>query len=430
MQYSTPKQKIFSSNLEILRGAAALMVVIHHAISLDNYIDPHYNPTIMKSFEPPGHFAVLIFFVLSGYVIGLSNPEALSRDRIVPYLKRRFIRLYPIYFVALTFALITATRHYSVGSMLVNYGIMQNTFGNIVFENVPIWTLNYEVIYYLLFIPFSYLKVRPINVVFVSLMVAIINYIIYPRFNAPIITSYGYGFAFWATGWCLAYYFKAKEVTFDYAKLLSGLFLILGQRVLSFPLYLMDKFIFSKLHTNLSFPERVPIFAKEITVGDLSHIGYCILLVVLFADIKFKYKKAFITILHLMPLALIAQMAIHYKDTIRDGPKLFAILCYIVSMALYYLPSALMERGSKDLLVKLYKFGAISYGIYIIHFPIVMLFREVPYFSGSSVTYAIRFMIYPVLAIMAGYWLDRRFQPVIGGYLKKWMLPATVKKGN
>lgn len=197
-------------NLEALRGAAALFVVIHHVIFHKQYLDPRYFPKWILSVEPPGHFCVLIFFVLSGYVIGVSNPFRLTGETIIPYLKKRFIRIYPIYFVSLTFALLL-DQPYPIATVLGNYALLQGALGDIVWANNPIWSLSQEAFFYLLFIPLSYFNVRPLYAAIAAVLVGLLNYFSYPAFDAPVISAYCYGFAFWATGWALAKYAKNTD---------------------------------------------------------------------------------------------------------------------------------------------------------------------------------------------------------------------------
>jgi peptidoglycan/LPS O-acetylase OafA/YrhL len=83
----------YSLRLEALRGLAALLVVGHHA-----YLAPVY-PWARIFFNGSG--AVSLFFVLSGYVLGLSlwrGTGPISRQYTF-FMCRRVFRIYPAYFV-------------------------------------------------------------------------------------------------------------------------------------------------------------------------------------------------------------------------------------------------------------------------------------------------------------------------------------------
>ena len=59
----------------------------------------------------------------------------------------------------------------------------------------------------------------------------------------------------------------------------------------------------------------------------------------------------------------------------------------------------------------LLKLGAVSYAIYVIHFPIGMLLARITSFSGSALTFAVRLIIDLVLVLIAGYLLELKVQP-------------------
>lgn len=95
----------YSVKLEALRGLAALMVVGHHVFPTAAY------PLMHVLFN--GRAAVSLFFVLSGYVLGLS----LRRGRgtllwqYASFFIRRVLRIYPAYFVT-TLAFIAYWKFY------------------------------------------------------------------------------------------------------------------------------------------------------------------------------------------------------------------------------------------------------------------------------------------------------------------------------
>lgn len=78
--------------LDGLRGLAALVVVLHHLQVHDD-----------------GHFAVMVFFVISGYCI-TASAESCRRKGLgfTEFMRRRIVRIYPPYWFAIAF--FTATR--------------------------------------------------------------------------------------------------------------------------------------------------------------------------------------------------------------------------------------------------------------------------------------------------------------------------------
>src|ERR1700748_2059632 len=118
-----PADKRFSENLEALRGYAALFVVFCHLQILVGVFSPYYDPKLLNVLVPDGHLWVLVFFVLSGYVIAANNRLNLSRETVGLYLKKRFIRIYPIYFIALILTLLISIgiSQYNWPEILLNF---------------------------------------------------------------------------------------------------------------------------------------------------------------------------------------------------------------------------------------------------------------------------------------------------------------------
>jgi peptidoglycan/LPS O-acetylase OafA/YrhL len=94
--------------LDFLRATAALLVVFAHSRALYFlYIDvPDQKGVFLKLFyfiTDLGHQAVVIFFVLSGFLIGGSLTDSMQRGRfdLVRYLIARFVRIFIVYLPAL-----------------------------------------------------------------------------------------------------------------------------------------------------------------------------------------------------------------------------------------------------------------------------------------------------------------------------------------
>src|SRR5690606_32102718 len=95
--------------LDSLRGLAALIVCFHHFFvfnhgALQNIFSQKTYSTF--SFISDLNLeAVLFFFVLSGFCIGLSTKgkNEFSRETLNNYLYRRFKRILPVFWIALAF---------------------------------------------------------------------------------------------------------------------------------------------------------------------------------------------------------------------------------------------------------------------------------------------------------------------------------------
>lgn len=84
--------------VQILRGLAAITVVIYHAgINHIRYLNA---TPLFNDFDRYGWLGVEFFFVLSGFIITYSHFKDLQeRKNINLFLRKRFVRIYPIYWV-------------------------------------------------------------------------------------------------------------------------------------------------------------------------------------------------------------------------------------------------------------------------------------------------------------------------------------------
>lgn len=175
-----------------------------HAVGFPHFLDPHYTPRNVVAFQPPAHLCVLIFFVLSGYVIGLSTRSSLRWTTAVEYLRKRLLRIYPIYFLSLLLVLLVANHAYPWTTVAGNFAFVQVVGTDVISENAVSWSLQYEILFYLLFIPISIFQVNALLCVGVCLAVGLANTYFFPT-NA-LLSSYAFGYAFWCCGLAIANY--------------------------------------------------------------------------------------------------------------------------------------------------------------------------------------------------------------------------------
>ena len=137
--------------LDLVRFGAAAVVVLSHLWTL--VLPGHPLPW-------PGHAAVVIFFVLSGYVISHAARPALG---LRGYLHHRIARIYPVVLGAAVLSIVLAvagvpalqyagTRGSDALDVALNVSFLAQTWTNVALPyNGPFWSLNYEVWYYILF---------------------------------------------------------------------------------------------------------------------------------------------------------------------------------------------------------------------------------------------------------------------------------------
>ncbi|WP_305405900.1 acyltransferase family protein [Photobacterium leiognathi] len=144
------------NNFDILRILLAVLVFYFH-MGIETQ-----NEYLMYV---PGGVAVHCFFVISGYLIVKSY---LKRKPLSTYVKSRFLRIYPLYFIVITTAFIFGYLHYSdsftsylnngaakylaSNYLLANFlqptlpGLFEHNFQP--FVNAALWTIKIEVMFY------------------------------------------------------------------------------------------------------------------------------------------------------------------------------------------------------------------------------------------------------------------------------------------
>ena len=152
-------KKIINS-IQFLRGFAALAVVVHHT---GGYVKRYFEPTLL--FEDKfsiGFAGVDLFFVISGFIIHFTSKNYLNNpSKLKEYLKKRFIRVYPIYWIITTILFISSwliveildKNIFSIGypNTLIAY-IQTYLLLPLHFAINPVtWTLSYELFFYLCF---------------------------------------------------------------------------------------------------------------------------------------------------------------------------------------------------------------------------------------------------------------------------------------
>ena len=139
--------------LEASRGVAALLVVLYHASEFIVTLSGHECVWGLFHF---GQNGVTFFFVLSGFIITWRHAEDLGHpSRLPSFLRRRFVRVYPTYWVMLAVSL--ALYAWLKYPFLVMDHAPSDIARAVVlnYYDQPVvavaWTLWYEVRFYLLF---------------------------------------------------------------------------------------------------------------------------------------------------------------------------------------------------------------------------------------------------------------------------------------
>ena len=143
-------------SLQAGRAVAALLVMFYHA---DQHLHDAYGVAFLGNAFRSGYAGVDFFFVLSGFIIMYTSGSWIGKPQMaLEFCKKRFVRIYPIYWVFLSMILLVSL----IAPKLVGTSKSALTSLNIaesyllVIGHKPIlitsWTLSHEVLFYLCFL--------------------------------------------------------------------------------------------------------------------------------------------------------------------------------------------------------------------------------------------------------------------------------------
>lgn len=179
--------------LEAIRGFAAIYVVFYHLFA-SGFIVFGINLSFLFRF---GQEAVILFFLLSGFVIYYSFKRSKDISNFKVFFWKRSLRIYiPLLIIFLTnYLLICFYKgqfiRINIPNLLGNLLMLQDNVGkkpNVITEpflnNDPLWSLSYEWWFYFLFftiINLKWIKNKDL-VVFTLSIVSALTYILFPNF--------------------------------------------------------------------------------------------------------------------------------------------------------------------------------------------------------------------------------------------------------
>jgi peptidoglycan/LPS O-acetylase OafA/YrhL len=222
------------NKLEAIRGFTAIYVIIGHTLKKGIII----GGTDFSFFFKFGQEAVILFFILSGFVIEYSFSK--SKDKsFKTYFFKRFLRIYlPLFCVyLLNFFLFFFNSPNTINidwyNLLGNVFMLQdmsslkpNVITTPFLGNLPLWSLSYEWWFYMLYFPIViFIKEKSSSFVYILGIISALTYILYPNFiNREL--SY---FVIWWGGVVLARcYAESNEIKLsDLKKLILVLFIII-----------------------------------------------------------------------------------------------------------------------------------------------------------------------------------------------------------
>ncbi len=143
--------------IDALRAIAALLVVWLHAASTFSNASPETGASgrwfiAIPGYIDVGHIGVVVFFLISGFVI----PFSILPDRAAPvgsFVIKRILRIYPAYWLSVPLAALVVFwiwgTPFATRELLINLTLLQDVFGVRSAEGVY-WTLLVELVFYAL----------------------------------------------------------------------------------------------------------------------------------------------------------------------------------------------------------------------------------------------------------------------------------------
>lgn len=243
--------------LEFLRGLSALAVCISHIrnfLFLDylNIESPSFFTSLFYFLTSLGHSAVIVFFVISGYLVGGQCYQnfILKKFSFKKYLIDRIVRLWvvliPALFLTLCLDMIgiklidnsgyngslynilgsgpiefNDSNNYSIKTLIGNIFFLQTILLPVYGTNSPLWSLAYEFWYYLFFPFLLYLYFNNKGYRFINIILLILLIIYF--FPTDLLI----GFIYWFLGF-IVFLLHSKFINSgkNYLKILSAFFFI------------------------------------------------------------------------------------------------------------------------------------------------------------------------------------------------------------
>ncbi|MDR7073346.1 acyltransferase family protein [Fictibacillus barbaricus] len=167
--------KLLDSNvsiyLDFIRGLSAILVVMEHLssrlfVGYGNVENPNILVSLLYMLNILGGPAVIIFFVLSGLFISRSVLKALYEEKwswktyLINRLSRLMVVLVPALLLTLVLDIIAVkffeyegytNAYMNLKNFVGNLFFLQNVYVDVYGSNAPLWSLNYEFWYYILF---------------------------------------------------------------------------------------------------------------------------------------------------------------------------------------------------------------------------------------------------------------------------------------
>jgi len=404
MQTVSINNNKYNLNLEALRGFAAILVLLTHLTGPEFFFKTNtgYYFRLLSAW---GTEAVIIFFVLSGIVIHASFNKVPRTN--AGFLANRIIRLHPI--LVLTVGVVVLIEkfifHHSIdGWQVVGNIIPVSSFNSALAHlymdsNPVIWSLSFEMFFYVVFAVGGIYKSK-INHNFlgtwfilsiaglagyycISSSVPIVNYLL-------LMLSFS---CIWLVGFFIWYIQGIYR-----SNIFSAVF-SLGCLPLISRLHLMDNY-YDPIKYMLFAVASVPFFIYLCQLGQ--------------SNVK-AHKKGTIWLVITIICFLFSAVMLSRDDSYKNIMKGVYILLPFLAVLFYIKGFRAIARFIyyRIILHPFSYIGKISYSIYLIHFPILVVI------CSFAMPLILKFVLSIAAVFFISWFLETRFQPFIKGVFRR-----------
>lgn len=415
-----PKRHI--AIIESARGFAALYVLMMHVVILlglpTSLVEGSYTRLGVDLLLLYGHQAVLLFFVLSGFSIHYASVDRPLNHRqgILHYYYLRWRRIYPIFFLAVILTLgldlygsTLSIKSYPQDLETLSWQQLLFTFGfltdrsyvdgilqPVLNSNGPLWSLSYEVFYYLLYPVYWQVNKRYgiTGCIAFGSILSISSFSIGKLFGAQHFLNVMDLYIIWCLGAVLAEMHR-RQINSKLPIAIHTLIiyvLLQSAWVLENVTYTVGAFF--EISWGIFFFFVMLLYLGKDKIQNIKPSHKALILIA--AGIGY-----LVIIVGVEKLHLISHQSLFYSR-ITMTLIMFGLGLYISQLN--------MQSICNMLLNPVYRFGKSSYGIYVIHYPILLFITlALPHF-GISVWWCILFV--PAI-LYAAHFVELRYQPVM-----------------
>jgi peptidoglycan/LPS O-acetylase OafA/YrhL len=397
--------------LEGVRGGCAVLVFYAHLFLPERVLDPRWAPSPRFAWFNLGYAAVLMFFVLSGYVIGLVTTQPATAPGIRHYLLHRTARLLPMNtLVVLLCGLLLA--YPALRTVIGNLLFLQNDdpypgLGSIlvVANNPNLWSLNYEAVFYLGFIAI-WLRAPRVGLVFGGMAVLVCAHALglpLPR----VIARYACGALYWLAGLTMAWLTTRPAAAPARSNWPAAM-------LAAYALWVFAPVRTLCLEAGLLgwvWPPPTPMSPHR-----LDFLPACVWLLLAVTGRAPGAQRIFAWIcLGLASAGGLGRML--------EGQ--WQGLDTVAAVALLGAWGMLRRDCSLRFLQRLAPLGVVSFGLYAVAAPLQLGQRALlPGFAGSGLTFAVRLVFVIALVAAVVGLRERRLCPPLGRWIRRWGRPG------